>query len=77
MVRKSILQKQFDPSVFVSGDKEKGTAKKNTAAALNDPDLVPPNVVLDVWHGCADGVADGSGECLAQIFCKRVEQHKT
>ena len=62
LVRKSILQKQFDPSVFLSDKKGDETSKKNTTAELNDPDLVPPNVVLDVWHGCADGVASGDGE---------------
>ena len=65
LVRKSMLQKQFDPENFGKdngGGSIKGGLMKNGMPAPDDPDLVPPSVVLDLWFAVADGIEDESGE---------------
>lgn len=65
LVRKSILQKQLGEGNFVGGEKVQNEMK-NGMPAPDDPDLVPPGVVLDLWIAVADGVQDKNGECT---FC--------
>jgi hypothetical protein len=52
LVKASILHKQLDEGSF---------APKSVDAQLtsDDTDLVPPNVVLDLWYTASDGVTDG------------------
>jgi hypothetical protein len=61
LVRKSILQNQLETGGMVKGMLPK-EPQSGGLPAPDDPDLVPPNVVLELWFMVADGVVDENGE---------------